>query len=143
LQGASEIIPLHYKDILMKLILTLLILFSSPKTNAQPGADAIVGKWLKIPKKDMIIEVYRDNDEYKGKISWTMHHDKKKPTGFLILEKLQYNTRKQIWENGKIYDPSGGSYSATAKLDPGGKLQVLGYKGMRFLGKTKYFERVK
>jgi uncharacterized protein (DUF2147 family) len=128
----------------MKLILILLVLFSSQKTHAQPEADAIVGKWLKIPKKDMIIQVYRDEEEYKGKISWTAGNDKKRPPGFLILDKLQYNPKKQVWENGKIYNPgSGAIYTAIAKLNAGGTLEVLGYKGMKFLGKTKYFERVK
>ena len=92
----------------------------------------------------MIIEVYREEDEYRGKIAWTINNDKKKPSGFLILKDLQFNSKKQLWENGKIYDPvSGRIYSATARLDAGGTLEVLGYKGMKFLGKTKYFERVK
>lgn len=128
----------------MKLILLLLVLLSSAGTEAQPPEDAIIGKWLKIPKKDMIIEVYREAEEYKGKITWTQENEENKPTGFLILEKLQYNSKKQCWENGKINDPSsGGVYSATIKLDPGGTLEVHGYKGMKLLGRTKYFERVK
>jgi Uncharacterized protein conserved in bacteria len=118
-------------------------MLTSPKMSIQTRGDAIVGKWLKIPKKDMIIEVYRVEDEYKGKISWTIDEESK-PTGFLILEDLQYNSKKQVWENGKVYDPvSGGVYSATARLDAGGTLEVMGYKGMKFFGITKYFERVK
>ena len=128
----------------MKLVLLLLIMFTTPEKRPQHEGDAILGKWLKIPKKDMIIEVYRVEDEYKGKITWTVDKNEKKPTGFLILEDLQYNSKKQIWENGKINDPgSGGVYSATAKLDQEGTLEVTGYKGMKFLGVTKYFERVK
>ena len=119
-------------------------MFTAHKTNLQPEGDAIVGRWLKIPKKDMIIEVYREEDEYKGKIRWTIDNDERKSPGFLILEDLQYNSKKQLWENGKVYDPvSGGTYSATARLDAGGTLEVLGYKGMKFFGITKYFERVK
>lgn len=128
----------------MKLILFLLVMFTTHNANRQPEADAIVGKWLKIPKKDMIIEVYKEEDEYKGKIHWTIDNNEKKPPGFLILEDLQYNSKKQLWEKGKVYDPlSGGVYTAIARLDEGGTLEVLGYKGMKFFGITKYFERVK
>ena len=31
--------------------------------------DAIVGKWLKAPKEDLVIRVYKTGTEYKGKIS--------------------------------------------------------------------------
>lgn len=128
----------------MKLVILLLLLFFTPATYAQTEADAIVGKWLKVPKKDMIIEVFKEEEEYKGKITWTLEESENKPMGFLILEKLQYNSEKKCWENGKIHDPSsGGSYSATVKLDAAGTLEVHGYKGMKFLGRTKYFEKVK
>ncbi len=127
----------------MKFLFVHLLLFCSFSVSAQRNADAIVGKWLKIPKKDMVIEVFKQNDEYKGKITWTKEDNPKKPEGFLIIDKLQYNADKHTWENGKIYDPSSGSsYSATAKFDTGGTLAVHGYKGMKLLGSTKYFERV-
>ncbi len=127
----------------MKLILFTFLLFFFIPVFAQRSEDAILGKWLKIPNKDMVIEVSKENDEYIGKITWTKENDEKKPQGFRIMDRLQYNAEKKIWENGKIYDPSSGStYSATAKLDSGGTLEVHGYKGMKFLGKTKYFERV-
>jgi uncharacterized protein (DUF2147 family) len=126
----------------MKVILLPILLFLSLHAAAQRNADAIVGKWLKVPKKDMVIEVFRENDEFRGKITWTKVEDARKPHGFLIMDRLQYNAAKHTWENGRIHDPSGSTYSATAKLDAGGKLSVHGYKGLRMLGKTKYFEKV-
>jgi uncharacterized protein (DUF2147 family) len=133
----------YLKDPVMKSIIFPVLLFFSISVCAQRNEDAIVGKWLKIPRKDMVIEVSKENNEYVGRITWTREHDIKKPHGFRIMDKLQYNAEKKIWEKGKIYDPSSGStYSATAKLASGGTLEVHGYKGMKFLGKTKYFERV-
>lgn len=69
--------------------------FASLKCYSQNNADAIIGKWLKIPKEDLIIEVYKVKDEYKGKISWTKDNDKRKPVGFIILEKLKYNSKSK------------------------------------------------
>ncbi len=72
----------------MKKIILFLIILLSFKSYAQSNADAIIGKWLKIPKEDLIIEVYKVKDEYKGKINWAKNNDKKKPVGFVILDGL-------------------------------------------------------
>jgi uncharacterized protein (DUF2147 family) len=122
-----------------------LIFFSILTFNcfAQDGSDLIIGKWLKTSKQDLIIEVYRSGDEYKGRISWTKNIDSAKHVGFQILEGLTYNPEKQEWTNGKIRDPkSGNTYSAIAKIMTDGTLEVLAYKGFRFIGKKKYFKRV-
>lgn len=107
----------------------------------QEPQDLILGKWKKTPGDDLVIEVFRVDNEYKGKISWS-NDETKKPAGFLILERLTYNEEDKSWENGKIHSPSGGSYSATARLRSDGTLEVHGYKGMKWLGRKKYFKRV-
>ena len=107
----------------MKLIL-LLILFLSLKGFSQ-NPDVIVGKWIKANKEDLIIEVFKVNDEYKGKVSWSK--DNKKPVGFLMLEDLRYNQKSKNWEGGKIHDPnSNRSYDATLAMQPDGTLEVSG-----------------
>jgi uncharacterized protein (DUF2147 family) len=124
----------------------LFILFFSVLTDncfSQNDSDLIVGKWLKTSKQDLIIEVYKSGNEYKGKIAWTMNIDSAKHVGFQILEGLTYNSKKQEWANGKVHDPkSGNTYSAIAKVRSDGILEVLAYKGMKFIGKRKYFKRV-
>ncbi len=101
----------------MKKIILLLVVFSAYNSYAQNNADAIIGKWLKIPNKDLIIEVYKTGNEYKGKITWAKDDYKKKPAGFIILEKLEYNSRNRRWEKGKIHSPnSGNTYNATVKI---------------------------
>lgn len=128
----------------MKHIIILLAVLFSLKSYSQNNPDAIVGKWLKIPKEDLIIEVYKTGDEYKGKINWAKNNDKKKPVGLLILENLKYNSNKKMWKNGKIHDPNSGStYNAEAKIKSDGTLEVLTYMGMKFLGTKKCFKRVK
>ena len=110
---------------------------------AQEDGDQIVGKWLKLPKKDMIIEVFKSNEAYHGKISWIKPGDDK-PVGFVIIENLKYNTESNTWEDGKIVDPnSSRSYSAEVKVNEEGDLIVKGYKGAKFISSSRTFERVK
>jgi uncharacterized protein (DUF2147 family) len=131
------------KSISMKPMLILFIILFSLPCYCQT-TDEIVGKWLRTPKEDLIIQVYRAGNEYKGKIAWTKDKDSKKPLGFIILEELEYNPKKKSWRGGKIHDPNtGNTYDAEAKIKSDGTLEVLGYLGMRFLGKKKYFKRVK
>jgi len=128
----------------MRQIFLLLISFLSYKCYAQTNPDLIIGKWLKTSKEDLIIEVYKSEDVYKGKITWTKDSDSSKHIGFQILEGLKYNAKKEIWSNGKVRNPkSGSTYSATAKIRADGTLEVLAYKGMKFIGRKKYFKRVK
>ena len=97
----------------MRQIFLLLASLLSCKSYAQTNPDLIIGKWLKTSKEDLIIEVYKSNDEYKGKISWTKSNDSVKHVGFQILEGLKYNAKREIWSNGKVRNPkSGRTYSA-------------------------------
>ena len=128
----------------MKALLIVITVLFSLSSYSQKNADAIVGKWLKTPKEDLIIQVYKVGDEYKGKIAWSKDNESKKPAGFIILEDLKYNANKNMWKSGRIHDPgSDKTYDAEAKIKSDGTLEVLGYLGMRFLGKKKYFKRVK
>jgi uncharacterized protein (DUF2147 family) len=128
----------------MKRVFFLLTIFISLKSFSQKEADAIIGKWITTPGQTTIIRVSKINNEYEGKIVWSKDNDKRKPIGFLILEKLQYNSKRKIWEDGKIHDPnSGKTFSATARIKDDGILELKGYKGFRFLGRKKNFQRVK
>jgi len=111
-------------------------------SSAQSEADKIVGKWMKMPKEDLIIEVYPSGGGYSGKIEWSSDSTKRK--GYVILENLQFDDDNNSWENGRIYDPrSGSQYKAAAKLKEDGTLEVLGYKGIKIIGSKRSFRRVK
>jgi uncharacterized protein (DUF2147 family) len=128
----------------MKPVLFFLLFALSFTAFGQDNPDAIIGKWLKTPKNDLIIQVFKDGSEYKATIAWSKDNDPKKPLNYLILEDLTYNAGKKLWTGGKIHDPnSDKSYDAEVKIMQDGSLQVLGYLGFRFLGTTKYFSRVK
>jgi uncharacterized protein (DUF2147 family) len=119
----------------------VLLGFCSIPVYSQMAEDKILGKWMKIPAGDLVIEVYKINNEYQGKI-FSANNDSTKPVGFVILERLKYNAKSKTWENGKIHSPGGSTYSATARLRPDGSLEVHGYKGMKFLGKKRYFKKI-
>ena len=124
----------------MKPILITLAMLLSLKTFAQNNSDAIIGKWLKTNKEDLIIEVYKVNDEYKGRISWSK--DDKKPVGFIMLENLRYDQISKKWEGGKIRDPnSSRRYNATASMNLDGTLELIG--AFFFLESKRSFKRVK
>ena len=128
----------------MKAIIILLTVVFGLESYAQSNPDAIVGKWLKTPKEDLVIRVYKAGTEYKGKIVKEKEIYKDKTVGFVILENLAYDSEKQVWKGGKIHDPnSKKTYDAEAKIDTDGSLEVKCYLGIKFLGTKKYFKRVK
>jgi hypothetical protein len=128
----------------MRLLFFVVFSFFTAIGYAQPGADLVIGKWLKTPKDDLIIQVYKSNDEYKGKIAWTKGADSAKLAGYPILEGLRYNEKDKSWTGGRIRNPrTGSTYKAVAKIRANGELEVLAYKGMKFIGRKKYFKKVK
>jgi len=125
----------------MKYLSFIVAMLFCLNAGAQTVSNSIVGKWMKMPKEDLIIEVYESGGGYSGKIEWSKDSTKQK--GYVILKNLQFDDDNNSWENGRIYDPrSGNEYKAAAKLKSDGTLEVLGYKGMKFIGTKKSFKRV-
>ena len=120
----------------MKLKVIVAILLSLNGYSQDP--DAIIGKWLKANKEDLVIEVFKAGQEYSGKINWSK--DNSKPAGFVMLEKLRYNQKEKNWE-GTIHDPkSGRSYDATVVMKQDGTIEVSG--SMLFFKVRRLFKRV-
>ena len=125
----------------MKITTAILCVLSGLYVQAQTTANSIVGKWMKTPKEDLVIEVMQSGDEFIGKISWS--RDTTIAKGYQILEGLSFDEGKTVWSGGTIRNPNTeASYKANAKILPDGQLEVLAYKGMKFIGKKKYFKRV-
>src|SRR5215203_2138085 len=126
----------------MKQFLALIFILFSLKCSAQTE-DAIVGKWLKTPKEDLVIEVYREGNQYNGKLSWAKDSEKKKSEGSVILQNLVYDMDRKTWKNGSIHDPnSGKTYDAEAKIKSDGTLELSAFMGIKFFGAKKYFKRL-
>ena len=142
--------------------LALMLLTSSNyHTTSIVEADQICGKWQN-EDKNLVVQVYRDNAEYKARIVWfdngegeqAMYNftDKHNPDpalrnrkllGMNVLENLVYDPETRTWEDGLIYDATNGrQWSSSAKINKDGSLKVKGYWKFKFIGKTISFKRI-
>lgn len=119
--------------------------------------DAIKGIWMN-DEKDAKIEIYKSGASYFGKIIWTKDmyqadgktpkKDTRNPDAALqnrtiqhlvILSGFTYDDGE--WNGGEIYDPkSGKTYKSKMKLK-GANLEIRGYLGSSFFGKTTVWTR--
>ena len=130
---------------------------------AQKNPDAIIGRWIAIPKKNIIVEVFKDKDKYKGKVVWFNDNDDKtkpmntrldennldsalrnrKVLGLQVLNNMMYNSKSNRWEKGTIYDAkSGRVYNSSASLIKDNTLLVKGFWHFEFIGKDMYFKKI-
>jgi len=143
--------------------ITLFIFFTALNVNAKNNPVAIIGKWAALPKKNLVVEVFRMGKEYKARVAWFNDRDdpskpmklrldeknpdpalrKRKLLGLEVLTNMVYNARANRWESGKIYDAkSGRIWSSTAWLTNDGILKVRGFWHFEFIGKNMNFIKV-
>ena len=129
------------------------LLFISLSCFANSGVDAILGEWLSQEKDGKII-IFKQGDQYFGKISWgktpgkkdTNNPDEKlrnrELVGAIILKNFKFNGT--AWENGTIYDPnSGKTYDCILKVKDGNKtLDIRGFVGTPMFGRTSTWSRL-
>lgn len=137
----------------------LIFLFLGSALSAQAQSEgAILGKWYNTEKTAQI-EIKKIGSEFFGSIVWL-----KDPTldgkpitdqknsdpklrsrqlvGMPLVESLKFENG--MWKDGEIYDPfSGKTYSCEAKLQTMDVLEVKGYIGFSFVGRTVVWTRVK
>ena len=125
----------------------------------QTKSDGILGKWIS-EKRDLIVEVYKQHNEYRAKSVWfntktkpmELWTDAKNPDpklrsrkllGMDVLKQLRYDPFHNEWVDGSIYDATTGkTWQSVVWLDNKNKLEVKGYWLMRFLSKTMSFTRM-
>ena len=121
----------------------------------------VLGKWKTIDdetkKEKSIIQIYEVNGKIHGKIVELLNGvsqdkvcekcDGKRKGQNLVGMEILYNLEKDgdnEWEDGNIYDPSKGKeYSCEIKLVSADKLEVRGYVGFSFVGRSQNWYRVK
>lgn len=145
------------------IVITLFTFFMVSKVQAGNSPDAILGKWVALPKKNFMVEVFRVGKEYKGRLVWfndrddpskpmKLRMDEKNPDpalrnrkllGLEVLTDMIYNAATNRWESGKIYDAkSGRIWSSSASLTNDGTLLVRGFWHFEFIGKNMNFKKV-
>ena len=137
---------------------TVLFFLQSFISNAQNNPDAILGKWITTTDNCMV-EVYKQNNEYKAKVVWfkegkkkmTDYTDEKNPDanlrsrkllGIDVMHGLHYDVDDKEWVDGKIYDAtSGKEWDSIVWLTDDHLLKVKGYWLFKFLCETKTFKK--
>ncbi|WP_128543772.1 DUF2147 domain-containing protein [Larkinella soli] len=139
--------------------LTLLITFCGFTPTFDP--DAVLGTWLNGTRRGHV-QIYKQGDAYYGKIVWLREPndpqtgkpktDRKNSLAVLrnrpilgldVMKGFMYDG-KNVWEDGKIYNPEDGKeYSCKMTMRTPNILDVRGYIGISLLGNTQTWTRVK
>mgnify|MGYP001430929496 CR=1 FL=1 len=140
-----------------KIILTMVIVVSSTLAFAQTNAD-IVGEWYNA-EKDAVITLFEDNKTVSGKITWMkfpnnengkpktdpLNDDKSLRNRSRMGMKIMYNFTydgDDEWDDGEIYDPkSGNTYRGTINMVSKNRLNLRGYVGISWFGRTSHWAR--
>lgn len=124
------------------------------------NAQSVLGKWKTIDDKTgqakSVVEIYENNGKIFGKVieifDATKRNaicdkcsgiDKNKPVlGLIIIKGLTKDGNE--YSGGKIIDPQTGSiYKCILKIEKNNTLEVRGYVGISFVGRSQFWERVK
>lgn len=137
------------------LFILAFLLFSGAYLYAQ--ADNITGIW--VPAKGTSqVKIYKaDNGKYYGRVEWKKEDidelDVNNPDerlrnnkilGSVILKDFVYNSDKEQWEDGTVYDPDNGKIYDCYMWFEGNtnKLTLKGYVlGMKFIGRSEEWTR--
>ncbi len=131
------------------------LIFSVTLVHGQ--ADKIVGIWVPAKGTSQVRIFKATNGKYYGKVEW-LKEDKekldvnnpdeklrdKKVWGLMILKDFIYNTDKNRWESGTVYDPDNGkTYDCYMWFNGNENTMTLkGYVlGMKFIGRAEDWKR--
>lgn len=140
-----------------KYFLSLLLVITAGVFSA--SAQGVVGKWKTIDDETgeakSIVEIYEQDGKIYGKVVEILNpakknakctkckgDDKDKPIlGLVIIKGLEKDGDE--YTDGDILDPNKGkTYSCTIKLDGKDKLDVRGYLGFSFIGRSQTWTRI-
>ncbi len=135
-----------------KLTFALTLIFAVNTIFAQ--ADKVVGLWL-TEDGDSKVKIFKaTNGKYYGKIVWleepneedgTPKVDDENPNESLqsrpvmnmqILKDFVWDEDDTEWDDGEIYDPKTGNTYSSYMWFEGDKLNVKGYIGFAFIGRS-------
>lgn len=144
------------KKIISKMKKIIIILFLVSPFNS--SSQEILGYWKTLDSKtneiNSVVEIYKENNQYFGKIVAIIKQDykgycdtcigkyKDKDLVNIVILK-DFDKINNTYENGKITDPENGKiYSSYLKLITKEKLKIRGYIGLSMFGRTEYWYRL-
>jgi uncharacterized protein (DUF2147 family) len=140
-----------------KIITTLLFTFACLLAFSQTNAD-IVGEWYNA-EKDAVITLFEEGKTVSGKITWMKfpndedgnpRTDPLNPDeslrsrarlGMVMMNGFSYD-EDNVWDDGELYDPKKGkTYSGIMTLKDANTLDLRGYIGFSFIGRSSTWTR--
>ena len=119
------------------LILFIMMMTKSLFAQTGSGPDAILGNF-KSPDGDRTMEIYKDKEEYFGKLTSFSGTDGTLKIGTVLLKNFSYTKGK--WE-GKVFIPAKNTdFDATLVLEDHNKLVIKVKAGI--MSKSKTWSRV-
>lgn len=138
-------------SLLIALFIGPFSLFAQASQASQ--GDAILGEWINA-EKDAKFLIYKKESKYFGKISWGTGRDTKDANnpdpklqnrelvGLTILNNFIFKGNA-VWADGTIYDPQDGkTYSCKLTLKSVKKLDVRGFVGVSWFGRTETWTKI-
>jgi uncharacterized protein (DUF2147 family) len=113
-------------------------------------ADMILGDWIS-PKNDVIVQCYKKNNMYYGKIVWfkkyyyNLKYDpnavpERNWLNIDVISKFKYKDNE--WSDGQIFAlKKGKTYEGFIKMKDINTMEVTGFAYIRMLSETLYFTR--
>lgn len=139
-----------------RLLLAVLVAgCASAVADEASAADGILGVWA-TEDNEAHVEIYERDGEYHGKFVWFQNEprdggpDEENPDPDLRDRRLLgtdfilgFRVDGKKWKGGRIYNPEDGkSYAADLELE-GEVLKLRGWLGVRLLGRTVEWTRVR
>ena len=123
-----------------KRIILIVFLLTNLFGFTQNDGNDLIGNW-QTNDKIYLIKIFKENNQYqatiysmKGKIV-----EKKKNN----IWDLKFNFYNKIWENGKLQLPDmEHSVDCQIKMSNKNEAIILGYHGIKFLGKERKMKRI-
>lgn len=140
------------------LIILVLTLISTTNLQAQVNTDDIVGIW-ETESKDAKMEVFKSGNKYQAKLLWgkdivnengTSKKDENNSdenlqnrdlVGITYIKDLKFDDDE--WEKGRVYNNSNGKWYKCYVWLEDRQLHLRGYLGMKILGQTTKWNRIK
>ncbi len=132
------------------LLMFFCVLLCSSFRYSNSPCDQILGNWIS-PEKDLIINCYKVNDQYFGKVVWfKKYYDERHAKNPVVPVDLWLNSevmkhfvfKDNEWTDGEIFDlKSGKSYSSFIAMEGPDLLKCTGYVWLSIFGETIEFSR--
>ena len=137
---------------MMKRVMSMLVCLVMAVSSMMAQSDKIVGNYSVVRNGvSSKVKVFKHGDGFRAQVTWvdnlkkedgTLRTDEKNPDKskrsvradqIVLIDKVTYDAKNNVWTNGKIYDPTKGkTYKVKLWFDGDKVLKMRGYIGPLF-----------